>query len=195
MFHRRTRPQTDILVLLVLLVACQSNDQDPAGDSVHQAEAAAVARLLPGPDFELLGLDGRPHRLSGYRGKVVLVNFWATWCMPCREEIPHLNTLYTELQPAGVEILGIATDVEGEEKVRPFAEELAILYPVLLDPEEVSAAIFGGIPGYPSTFILDTEGLLYSSYLGAQPPEILREDLTYLLHAAASLSAPLPPSQ
>ncbi|MEE8277998.1 MAG: TlpA disulfide reductase family protein [Thermoanaerobaculia bacterium] len=153
--------------------------------------AAAAAQLLPGPDFQLLGLDEELHRLSDGRGKVVLVNFWATWCTACRQEIPGLNSLYQELAGQGVEILGIATDKEGAAKVAPYAEEMKIRYPILLDPEALSTSIFGGIEVYPTSFILDRDGLIYASYPGAQAEAVFRDDLIYLLSAPPSPAAPL----
>ncbi len=180
------------VLLLVAAAGCASESAQESKPPSPGEKEAAAARLLPGPDFELMGLSGRLHRLSDFRGKVVLVNYWATWCIPCRTEIPELDHLYRELAPAGVEILGIATDKEGEAKVRPYAEEVGIGYPILLDPEAVSAAIFGGVEGYPKTFILDRAGLIYSSYLGAQPKEVFRDDLTYLLESPPSPPAPQP---
>ena len=181
-----------VVLILVAAGGCRPESAQETTPSRPGEKEAAAARLLPGPDFELLGLSGRLHKLSDLRGKVVLVNYWATWCIPCRTEIPELDHLYQELSPEGVEILGIATDIEGETKVGPYAEEVGIGYPILLDPEAVSAAIFGGVDGYPKTFILDREGQIYSSYLGAQPKEVYRDDLTYLLEAPPSLPAQHP---
>jgi len=158
------------------------------------AVEAAAAHLLPGPDFELLGLDGETHRLSDFRGQVVLINFWATWCVSCRDEIPDLVALHHELADRGVVIIGIATDAEGRHLVAPYAEEIGMDYPVFLDPAAITAAMFGGVEGYPKTFILDQQGLVYSSYLGAQPPEVFRADLEYLLTAPASAGEEMPDS-
>ena len=178
--------------LIMVLIAVGSMRCRPADEGKSPAPGeveAKAARLLPGPDFELLGLSGRLHRLSDSRGKVVVVNYWATWCTACRTEMPGLNHLYQELAEAGVEVFGIATDTEGAVRVRPYAEELGISYPILLDPEAVSATIFGGLEGYPKTFILDRQGLIYSSYLGAQDEEVFREDVVYLLEAPESPAA------
>jgi len=154
-------------------------------------EAEQVARILPGPDFELLGLDGESRQLSDLRGRVVLINFWATWCASCRGEMPDLDELHAELGDRDVSILGIATDRD-PALVGPYVAELGIHYPILLDPNAVSAAIFGGVEGYPKTFILDREGLLYSSYLGARGKAVFEEDLRYLLKAPPSPAAQIP---
>ncbi|MEM1207337.1 MAG: TlpA disulfide reductase family protein, partial [Acidobacteriota bacterium] len=146
-----------------------------------------------GPDFELLGLDGELHRLSSFRGRILLVNFWATWCLSCREELPALERLHRRLADQGVAIVGVATDDQGRSVVAPYVEEMGLSYPILLDPEAVSASLFGGLAGYPSTFILDGEGLIYSSYLGAQEEYVFAEDLEYLLGADPSDGAELPP--
>ncbi len=157
---------------------------EAAGEEVGDAKSAA--KLVAGPDFELLGLDGELHGLRDARGKVLLVNFWATWCTSCRSEIPALNDLFQEFKNEGVEFYGIAVDVEGAEKVLPYLEETPIGYTVLLDPEAISTSIFGGLEGYPSTFVFDREGLIYSSYLGAQTEETFRDDIRYLLEAEPS---------
>ena len=185
MTTRCTRSSAAWLVTGLLLAA------GPALGSEDLATAADVGQVMAGPDFELLGLDGARHRLSDVRGQVVLVNFWATWCVSCRTEIPGLNALYGEYTSRGVTFFGISTDAEGAAKVVPYAEEIGIVYPVLLDPLAVSAAIFGGLQGYPMTFIFDREGLIYSSYLGAQDEAVFRRDIEYLLAAEASLAAPL----
>ncbi len=155
------------------------------------SRAQQVARLLPGPDFELLGLDGEVWRLSNLRGRVVLVNFWATWCTSCRAEMPELDELQSTLGELGVTILGIATDRD-PAKVGPYVEELGVDYPILLDPEAVTTAIFGGVEGYPKTFILDRDGLMYSSYLGARQRAVFESDLRYLLDAPPSPASRTP---
>ncbi len=160
-------------------------DQGAASGST---EAEQVARILPGPDLELLGLDGERWRLSDERGRVVLVNFWATWCVACRGEMPELDELQSELGDLGVTIVGIATDRD-PTKVGPYIENLGIGYPILLDPAAVSAALFGGVEGYPKTFILDQRGLLYSSYLGVRTKVVFEQDLRYLLEAEPSPAA------
>ncbi|MEM6793977.1 MAG: TlpA disulfide reductase family protein [Acidobacteriota bacterium] len=164
---------------------------DPAPSA--GATAVEVARTLPGPDFELLGLDEERHRLSDFRGQPLLINFWATWCLSCREELPALERLHQKYAEKGIAIVGVATDNEGRQLVEPYTQEMGLTFPILLDPNEVSTSLFGGIAGYPSTFVLDSEGLIYSSYLGAQEEATFAEDLEYLLKAAPSDGAELPP--
>ena len=178
-----------LLAVLILLLTSGCGFRNRWVELSEEGLAAIeAARTLPGPDFELLGIDGELHRLSEYRGQIVLVNFWATWCVSCRQEMPALDALHTELAAEDVAILGIATDAEAA-KVRPYVEELGIDYPIFLDPKAISATIFGELEGYPKTFILDAEGLLYSSYLGAREKAVFREDLLYLLQAPPSPAA------
>jgi len=175
-------------LLLVLTLACAPGEPELSEEGVAALEAA---RLLPGPDFELIGVDGELHRLSDYRGRVVLVNFWATWCVSCRREMPDLQRLHEELVAEGVVIVGISTDRDSA-KVRPYIEELGIGYQVLLDPGAITPIMFGELEGYPKTYVMDREGLLYSSYLGAQEKAVFEEDLLHLLAAAPSQAASQP---
>lgn len=192
---------TALILAACLLAGCAGGpgqvDPGQGEPAASTPSAAEVARTLPGPDFELLGLDGERYRLSSFRGQVLLVNFWATWCLSCREELPALERLHRQLAGPGaagpgVAIVGIATDKEGRSVVAPYVEEMGLTYPILLDPGEVSTSLFGGLAGYPSTFILDPEGLIYSSYLGAQDEATFAEDLRYLLQAEPSEGAELP---
>ena len=110
----------------------------------------------PAPDFELADLDGGPFRLSEQRGKVVVINFWATWCPPCRMEIPGFIDLQQEYGD-DVVFVGVALDQDGSDSVRPYAAEKGINYPVL--PNGFSAArAFGGIASLPTTYIIDRHG-------------------------------------
>jgi peroxiredoxin len=108
-------------------------------------------------DFTLTDLAGRSWNLKGLRGKVVLVNFWATWCPPCRKEMPDLDALYTQLSGRGLTILAISD--EEDAKVRPFIAARKIGYPVLLDPGGKVNKIFA-VEGIPKTFVYDREGRL-----------------------------------
>ena len=106
-------------------------------------------------NFTLSDLEGRTWSLQDVRGKVVLLNFWATWCPPCRKEMPDLEALYRQFQPQGLLVLGISDDEP--DKVKTFAEQQGITYPVLLDPGSKVNKSFH-INGIPKTFIYDREG-------------------------------------
>ena len=109
------------------------------------------------PEFTLTDLSGKSWKFSELRGKVVLVNFWATWCPPCRKEMPDLETLYQRFGPKGFVVLGISD--EDAAKVKPFIEERRISFPILLDPgRKVNEAFV--VNGIPKSFVYDREGKL-----------------------------------
>jgi len=132
-----------------------SVDSPEFGKAVTELEADDQRR--DSADFTLTDLDGKPWTLKALRGKVVLVNFWATWCPPCRKEMPDLEALYKQFQPRGLVILAISD--EDAAKVKPFIAEHGISYTVLLDPERKVNNLFHTM-GIPKTFIYDRNGKL-----------------------------------
>ncbi|MFQ5913772.1 MAG: peroxiredoxin family protein [Nitrospinota bacterium] len=118
-------------------------------------------------EFTLPDLEGKSLRLSDLRGQVVLINFWATWCPPCRAEMPSMNDLYKGYRDKGFEILAISSDVEGKRVVAPFVEKYGLTFPVLLDPKnDVGSRL--QMRGIPSTFLLDKEGRIAGLEIGAR---------------------------
>lgn len=118
-------------------------------------------------DFALPDLHGKTVRLSDLRGKVVLLNVWATWCYPCRAEMPSMNALYQDYRPQGFEILAISMDVPGAKVVAPFVAEYELTFPVLLDPEgTVSMRLLGG--GIPTSYVLDKRGQIAAMEVGTR---------------------------
>ena len=128
-----------------------------------QPSAASKANFEPAPDMELKTLDGEPLRLSDLRGQVVLLNFWATWCVPCRGEIPELNDLQKELSARGFAVLGVTTD-DTAALVREFQKDIRQDYRVAL--ADKAAASKYGVVGLPATFIIDREGRIRHKFFG-----------------------------
>ncbi len=121
------------------------------------------------PDFTLSNLQGGSMTLSKLRGKVVLVEFWATWCLPCRESVPELNKVYEKFKDKNFELLGISVDRGGDalSRVRAFVKEYAIIYPIMVDSGTVNVAY--GVSGIPAMFIIDKEGKVVSRHMGFIP--------------------------
>jgi peroxiredoxin len=117
------------------------------------------------PDFELQSLSGGERtRLSSLRGRVVLLNFWATWCKPCEDEMPAMERLYTRLAPEGFELLAVSVD-ETTEPVQAFRERMELSFPILLDPDK-RASILYQTTGFPESLLLDPEGRIVERYVG-----------------------------
>lgn len=148
---------------------------DTAVASVLPADSAAIA-----PEFTLGSTDGKTIRLSDYRGKVVILDFWATWCPPCRAEIPEFVSLYSKYKDLGFQMLGISLDEGGLKDVVPFMKDHGMNYPVVLGSEEVVSA-YGGIRGIPTTFVIDKSGHVRGSFVGYRPASIFENLLKQLI--------------
>lgn len=129
-------------------------------------------------DTEIQSVDGAKFRLSDYKDKVVVIDLWATWCGPCRLEIPHLVDLQKEYGGKGVEIIGLTTEdpSEDEEKVRDFAKEFNINYKLGWSPREVSLALMNGNASIPQTFVIAPGGRIVTKFRGfsSQVPSMIR---------------------
>ena len=147
----------------------------------NRAPQRTAGKVAPG--FALPATDGRTVSLTSLKGKVVAVNFWATWCGPCRQEIPELSKVYAENRGKCFELLGIAEESGPREVVVEAAEKLGANYPILLDDQGDVANAFR-IAGYPSTFLLDAEGQVRKVFAGGIEAGELREALAPLLKEA-----------
>ncbi len=116
------------------------------------------------PDFSLPLMGGGTMTLSDYRGKVVLLNFWATWCPPCREEMPSMQKLYKHFEGKPFEMLTVSID-EKTELVEPFMKELGLTFPVAFDPGQIAAKNYN-MTGVPETFLIDKEGTIMHHLIG-----------------------------
>ena len=118
------------------------------------------------PAWELKDLDGNAVKLADFKGKVVLLNFWATWCPPCRAEIPDLISLQQQYSPRGLVVIGVAMDQGGAAIVRPFVKKFGIEYPTVIGNQEITAA-YGGVEVVPTTFVIDRKGKVVVEQKGA----------------------------
>jgi peroxiredoxin len=153
------------------------------GTSVPSAEAKgaqASSTRQPAADFKLMDLEGQPLGLAEFRGKVVLLDFWATWCPPCREELPHFKELYAAYQGEGLEVIGISLDEGGAQVVKPFVQANGILYPIALGDSRVTQD-YGGIRGIPTTFLIDKQGRIANKYVGYHDKEVFEQEIRKLL--------------
>jgi len=160
------------VLLLVGLFACTQEKPKPENTSRN---ALSVA-----PDFTLYTATGEPVQLSKYRGQVVILDFWATWCGPCRKEIPGFVNLYNQYRDKGLTIIGVSLDQKGWDVVKPFIQEYNINYPVVLGNSEV-VNDYGGIRAIPTTFIIDRNGRVVDRVVGYHPESFFRQRIEPLL--------------
>jgi thiol-disulfide isomerase/thioredoxin len=133
----------------------------------------------PAPDFKLASLDGKPLTLADSHGKVVLLNFWATWCGPCRAEIPDLVALQNKYKDR-LQILGLVVDDDDPGAIKRFVAEFAINYPVALANDEVRLQ-YGGVAALPTSFVLDAEGRVVQKHEGLRDPLLYETEIRSLL--------------
>ena len=143
-----------------------------------QNKTSAAESVTPkvAPAWELQNVDGQTVRSSDFKGKVVVVVFWATWCPPCRAEIPGFIELQKNYSAKGLAIVGVSVDQASTKVVKSFAEKKGINYPVLVADEKIQAA-FGGITGLPTTFIIDRNGNIAKQHLGFAEREELESEI------------------
>ncbi len=163
------------LILLVGSAGCTSHSVS-AQTSARQAGDRKAA-----PDFALKDADGRTVHLSDYRGKVVVLDFWATDCEPCKLEVPWLMDFERAKRDRGFAVLGVAMDERGWEVVKPFLRELGVNYRVVLGDEKTSDQ-YGGIEAIPTTFLIDRNGRVYKAHVGLTPKKDFDNEIETLLN-------------
>ena len=141
------------------------------------------------PDFRVLADDGRTVSLADYRGKVVLLDFWATWCGPCKLEIPWFEEFQRQHQGKGFAVIGVSMDDEGWEVVKPFLTRLKVNYRVLIGNDQ-TAQLYGGVDALPTTFLIDREGRIAAVHVGLVDRKEFENGIQQLLEAPTNASAP-----
>lgn len=158
-----TRLSLCFAVTTALLVGCLTIGC--SNESVSAASVKKVKDRKPAPDFTLKDADGKTVKLSDYKGKVVLLDFWATWCGPCKIEIPWFIELQRTHKDRGFEVLGIAMDDEGWEVVKPFVERMQMNYRIVIG-NDTTAQAYGGVDALPTTFLIDRDGKIAAVHVG-----------------------------
>jgi cytochrome c biogenesis protein CcmG/thiol:disulfide interchange protein DsbE len=173
---------TSIIVLVCVLAGFWIINMSPKVTRSPEAAVETSGRegYKTAPDFALMDISGDETRLSDFRGKVVILDFWATWCPPCRAEIPHFIELYSEYKDNGLEIIGVTMDWNASRQAGPFAAENGMNYTVLIGDRK-TADLYGGIVSIPTTFIIDREGGLRKKYIGYQDKSVFEKDIKELL--------------
>jgi peroxiredoxin len=133
------------------------------------------------PDFTLPQLEGKDLRLSSYRGKVVLLDFWASWCEPCREETPHLIELQNKYASRGLQIIGVSMD-DSPDPARAFYQQFHMNYPVVMGTAK-TGELYGGVLGLPIAFVINRDGRIYAKHIGATDPAIFDKEIAKLLRS------------
>ena len=159
-----------IVTMIVLLIAF-------AAPATVPADITPTASRKPLPEVALTDSKGAPVNLSAYKGRVVLLDFWATWCVPCREETPHFVELQRKYGDR-LQIIGVSMD-DSPDPVRNFYQQFQMNYPVVMGTADVGVA-YGGVLGLPIAFLIDREGRIYAKHIGATDAAVFENEITRL---------------
>jgi peroxiredoxin len=140
----------------------------------------AIGKTTVAPAWELKDTDGKTVRWADFKGKVVILDFWATWCGPCREEIPGFIALQKQYAKQGLVVIGVSVDADGAEVVRPFIQKSGMTYPVVLADDPLLQA-FGDIEALPTTFIIDRQGRIVKEHVGVTDQAEFEKEIKALL--------------
>ena len=173
------RSKTVWLIALLAVLAVAIGVINRRWAPAHKVSAGPGGESKLAPDFSLTDLDGRKLNLADYKGKVVLLDFWATWCGPCRTEIPHFVEMQNKYGPDGFQVIGISMD-DDAKPVREFYQQYKLNYPVAVGDDKL-ADRYGGVLGLPVNFIIDREGRIYAKHLGATDVSVFDQEVQDLL--------------
>jgi peroxiredoxin len=184
-----------ILVLMFIAAGCKKKEPEPAQQTtqdrvevkaVEEPTKSTVEKAPPetagnaAPSFTLQDLSGNKVSLSDFKGKVVILDFWATWCPPCVMEIPHFVELYDQYKAQGFTMVGISLDRGGIGAVEAFVRKYKVNYPILMTDGRVDR-VYGGIKYIPTTFVIDAAGNIRQKYVGYKDKAVFEADIKALL--------------
>lgn len=170
------------LLAVSVMASCSGKDENKSAQAAPQPVKAPVSKKAVAPDFALKDYDGNVVKLSDYKGKVVLLDFWATWCGPCKMEIPGFIKLQQKYRDKGLTIIGISLDQPGWQVVKPFMDEYGINYPIVLGDRNVVMA-YGGITGIPTTFVINQQGEVVDKVVGYRPDSYFENVIKQLINS------------
>ena len=165
-----------IVVIVLAVVVYQGTRRHSPAAGGHPGAIDSAA-----PQFSLQDIDGKPLSLASYQGKVVLLNFWATWCTPCRGEIPQFVEFQNTLGPQGLQLIGISMD-DDAKPVHEFYQQFKMNYPVAIGSANLAES-YGGVLGLPVTFLIGRDGRIAAKYIGATDLAALQQRIQALLQA------------
>jgi len=167
-------------VIILLFVINNMGSEPEQGPYPPNYVPAAQRSSALAPDFTLPTVDGKQLKLSDYKGKVVIIDFWATWCPPCRKGIPDLIDLKKKYGSKGFEVIGISLDTDTKAQVPGFVKDKGMNYPVVYGNQNV-AQLYGGIEAIPTSFVIDKHGKIVATYQGLIPSSTFESHIKKLL--------------
>jgi thiol-disulfide isomerase/thioredoxin len=170
------------VVALMLYVGYHKARRTGAGSSPQRFTQSTIA-----PDFSLDTLDGKTLRLSDLRGKAVLLNFWATWCGPCKIEMPWFVDLQNQYASQGLQIVGVAMDDGSKEDIAKFAKDMGVNYPILIGKESVGDQ-YGGVPALPESFLIARDGKIVDKIVGLRGKSEIEDSIKKALDTRPAAS-------
>ncbi len=154
-------------LMVAVLTSCGGDSSSERGDDIA-------------PDFTLKTLSGGSFTMSGTKGKVVILDFWAGWCPPCKKELPHFQALHRAYEKKGLKVIGVLVDARDMASVESLIQEYGISYAILLGNDSVAAA-YGGVRSIPTTFVIDREGRIVRKFVGYRDKEVFETVVKELL--------------
>lgn len=178
---------TRILLALFTAFLLGSAFSGCSSRNVEAADLKPQSQRHEAPDFALKDAEGKVVHLSDYKGKVVLLDFWATWCGPCRIEIPWFTELQRQNKDKGFDVLGVSMDDDGWEAVKPFLSEVGVNYRVVIGDDR-TAQEYGGVDALPTAFLIDREGKIAAVHVGLANKKDFQDGVAKLLEESRNVA-------